>query len=92
MQLQLRPSDIRYSQDSISFKLRDEDNGTILDLFEKIINGEITVSFLPRIQVADYDGNWMAFDGNRRLFVFKVRILYFDCQNMITLGRSQRDR
>ena len=69
----LKPSEIRYSQDSINFYFRDDSNGTILDLCEKIINGEINVSFLPRIQVANYNGNWMAFDGNRRLFVFKVR-------------------
>ena len=75
--LQLRPSDIRYSQDSISIYFRDDSSGTILDLFEKIINGEINVSFLPRIQVADYDGNWMAFEGNRRLFVFKVQMILF---------------
>ena len=73
--LELKPSEIRYSQDSISFYFRDDSNGTILDLFEKIISGEINVSFLPRIQVADYDGNWMAFEGNRRLFIFKVRVL-----------------
>ena len=73
--LQLRPSDIRYSQDSINIYFREEGSGTILDLFEKIINGEINVSFLPRIQVADYDGNWMAFEGNRRLFVYRVLVL-----------------
>ena len=71
--MQLKPSEIRYSQDSISIDFSNSDNGSILDLFEKLITGELAVSSLPLVQVAHYDGQWMAFEGNRRLFVFKVR-------------------
>ena len=71
--MQLKPSEIRYSQDSISIYFSDSDNGSILDLFEKLIAGEINVAYLPLVQVAYYNGYWMAFEGNRRLFVFKVR-------------------
>ena len=70
--MQLKPSQIRYSQDSISIYFSDSDNGSILDLFEKLITGEINVAYLPLVQVAHHDGHWMAFEGNRRLFVFKV--------------------
>ena len=73
MTMQLKPSEIRYSQDSISMYFSGTDNGSILDLFEKLISGEINVSYLPLIEVAYYDDHWMAFEGNRRLFVFKVR-------------------
>ena len=69
----LKPSKIRYSQDSISIDFSNSDNGSILDLFEKLITGELAVSSLPLVQVAQYEGQWMAFEGNRRLFVFKVR-------------------
>ena len=71
--MQLKPSEIRYSQDSISMYFTDSDNGSILDLFEKLITGEMAVSSLRPIAVAQHDGNWMAFYGNRRLFVLKVR-------------------
>ena len=83
MMMQLKPSEIRYSQDSISMYFTDSDNGSILDLFEKLITGEMTVSNLRPIAVAQHDGNWMAFYGNRRLFVLKVR-------EWDTLSRSTR--
>lgn len=75
--MRLQPSEIRYSQDSISINFYNIDSGTILDLFEEILSGNINVAYLNRIEVGYHEGFWVAFEGNRRLFVLKVRVICF---------------
>ena len=73
--MKLRPSEIRYSQDSIKAEFSESWHGTIVDVFEDIIDGNKDISDLGSIQVGQYLGNWVCFEGNRRLFIFKVRII-----------------
>ena len=70
--MKLKPSEIRYSQDSISNEFSDINHGTIIDAFKKLLDGTLEVHVLGRVEVGHYLGNWVAFEGNRRLFIFKV--------------------
>ena len=64
----LRPSDIRYTQSTISNKFSD---GTLIgNLLDDIVIGRCFVSAIKRIEVKLVDGVWYSAD-NRRLWVFK---------------------
>ncbi|KAH3867153.1 uncharacterized protein LOC127867457 [Dreissena polymorpha] len=64
----MRPSDIRFCQESVSNKFRD---GTrFVELEDDIAAGRRTVQSIPPIEIARYKGKWYSLD-NRRLRVFK---------------------
>ena len=64
----LRPSDIRYTQSTISNKFSD---GTLIGrLLDDIVIGRCFVSAIKMIEVKLVDGLWYSAD-NRRLWVFK---------------------
>lgn len=66
--IQLRPSEIRYSQSSIACKFSDDTNiGTLLD---DLILGRCFASAIPMIEVSMINNHWVSAD-NRRLWVFK---------------------
>ena len=67
--MNLRIEDIRYSQDSINAYFGY--GRSFESLCRDLLSGTVTVDSLPRISVVQHDGNWMAIDGNRRLFVLK---------------------
>ena len=64
----LRPSDIEFSQNSIGNRFHGGD--ILLRVFKKLVLGDLTPNDLPYIKVRWYDGGWMAFKGNRRLFLY----------------------
>ena len=64
----LRPSEIEFSQNSIGNRFHGGD--TLLRVFKKLVIGDLTPDDLPYIKVRWYDGGWMAFEGNRRLFLY----------------------
>ena len=67
--IELSPSDIRFTQDSIRKTFGDgrDVNNTI----RQILRGELSVLSLPRIRVVNVGGCYFAFD-NRRLYVYRV--------------------
>nr|XP_002131378.1 uncharacterized protein LOC100175021 isoform X2 [Ciona intestinalis] len=72
--IEKRPSEIRFSQDSIHHKFRrrsghGEDN--VNDTIDKILSGRLLATDLPRIEVAERDGELYTL-GNRRLYMFRV--------------------
>src|SRR6218665_2837461 len=69
MTLTLSPSDIRYSQDSISNKF--SDGNLLTSTFAKLISGQLSVTSLPTLECVSKDGYWYAASGNRRLFLYK---------------------
>ena len=72
----MRPSKIRYSQDSIAKKFSTGTGKTLLETFEELVNGETNPEDLDCIEVSFHDGGYIAFEGNRRLFLFKVCDIY----------------
>ncbi|XP_045213797.2 uncharacterized protein LOC123564354 [Mercenaria mercenaria] len=68
METNLRPSDIRYSQSSISSQFKDGTN--IGQLLDDIFFGRCFASAIPQIEVSHIEGHWVSAD-NRRLWVFK---------------------
>lgn len=66
----LCPSEIRYSQDTISHEFS---NGTSLtSTFARLISGKEKVTDLPAIKCVCRNGKWYAGSrGNRRLFLYK---------------------
>lgn len=68
LEVKLRPSDIRYSQSSISNVFSDGTN--IGDLLDDIYYGRCFASALPHIEVSLIKKEWVSAD-NRRLWVFK---------------------
>lgn len=71
--MKLRPSKIRYSQDSISnrFDSRSDHPGTLIGkTLDKLCDGKIDKEDIPTISVARVNGKWFTAD-NRRLWVFR---------------------
>ncbi|XP_045213796.2 uncharacterized protein LOC123564353 [Mercenaria mercenaria] len=68
MEINLQPSDIRYSQSSISSQFQDGTN--IGESLDEIFFGRSFASAIPQIEVWDIEGHWVSAD-NRRLWVFK---------------------
>lgn len=67
-EIKLRPSEIRYSQSSISKQFSDgTDIGQLLD---DIYFGRCFASAIPQIEISKLKGKWVSAD-NRRLWVFK---------------------
>ena len=64
----LRPSDIRYTQSTISNKFTD--GGLIGVLLDDVVVGRCFLTSIKRIEVKLVDGVWFSAD-NRRLWVFK---------------------
>ncbi|KAK3576013.1 hypothetical protein CHS0354_014855 [Potamilus streckersoni] len=70
---ELRPSEIRYSQSTIStvFDRRcQHPRKPIEDTLENICEGRQTIDSIPSITVCQHNGQWYTID-NRRLWVFK---------------------
>lgn len=63
------PSEIRYSQDSISSRFRD--GHRLSYTFAELLYGRISVFSLGSMECLQKDGHWWAVSGNRRLYVFK---------------------
>ena len=73
--MQLKPSEIRYSQSSIYYRFAKGSptfGSTLSETLKKILDRDISIRNLPTISVAKHNANWMVSDGNRRLFIFKV--------------------
>ncbi|KAL4229873.1 hypothetical protein ACF0H5_010264 [Mactra antiquata] len=66
--MRLRPSKIRYSQDSISNRFCDGE--LIGDVLDDLCDGRIRKRDFPIIEVAFINGRWYTAD-NRRLWVFQ---------------------
>ena len=67
--MKLSPEEIFFSHDSISHRF--SCGRFIEDTYQQLRDGDIHVSIIPRMTVTDIDGEWFAFNGNRRLWVFK---------------------
>lgn len=63
------PSKIRFTHDSIASYF--SDGHSIPETFRQILWKKITADNLPLIEVMNYEGQWFAVRGNRKLFVFK---------------------
>lgn len=63
------PTEIRFTHDSISpvFSCQRK----IVDTYEELKRGFISVHDIPRMTVARMDGEWYTYTGNRRLWVFQ---------------------
>ncbi|XP_069125651.1 uncharacterized protein [Argopecten irradians] len=68
----LRPSNIRYSQDSIAcyFSCGSHNGRPIGETLDDIISGQCTENDVPRMTVTRRNGHWYTGD-NRRLWVFR---------------------
>ena len=69
--IKLYVEDIYFLQDSINSEFQD---GThLLDVFQDLLEDENSPSDFPDITVVKHINKYFAFDGNRRLYLFKVR-------------------
>ena len=71
--INLAPSEIRYSQDSISNSFGDSTHHAgqyIGETLDEIVRDPDTANLIPNISVFKIDGKWFTLD-NRRLWVFK---------------------
>ena len=68
---QMRPSDIRFIQSDVSPEL---DGRDLLVVFEQLVRGQLRADGMGQIEVVPYMGLNFAFDGNRRLLLFKVSL------------------
>ena len=68
--LNLKPSEILYSQSSIANKFTNDDHGQIGEVLDKIMENRLPISGLPKIKVKCIDGSYVSCD-NRRLWILK---------------------
>ena len=69
MTLSLSPSEIHFSHDSIGYRF--SCGRFIEDTYTLLHYGLIDISCIPRMTVTLMDGKWFAYNGNRRLWVFR---------------------
>ena len=69
--VQLDVGDIYFSQNSINAIFKEEKT-TLVDTFQDLLLENIKPSDFPPITVVKYNNEYFAYDGNRRLFLFKV--------------------
>ena len=94
--IKLAPSQIRYSQDSISNTFGDSTHHAgqyIGETLDEIIRNPDTADRIPNISVFSKDGTWITLD-NRRLWVFKKAeeldiLSYIDVYDYIILNSQQ---
>ena len=67
---QMYPSNIRFIQSDVGQNINGRD---MLDVFKQLVRREIRADDMGVIEVTPYEGLHYAFDGNRRLLLFKVR-------------------
>lgn len=85
-EIKLRPSEIRYSQGSISSQFKDGTN--IGELLDDIFFGRCFASAIPKIEVSCIKSRWVSAD-NRRLWVFK-QLEMLGKVDLITVKLSRR--
>ena len=70
----MKPSDIGYIQDNVGSQISQSGGGKIdlIDEFKKLASGAEKVTDMKPIEVVQHEGKTYAFDGNRRLLMFKV--------------------
>lgn len=67
--MELKPRNIRYSQDSIADTFAD--HTPLTSTFARLLAGQLSPGDLPSIECILRDGNWYAASGNRRLYLYK---------------------
>ena len=70
MAIHLRPSKIRYCQDTIGSRFSDR-RLTLANTFRELLYGDIMVDDIECIEVVSWEGNWWTYTGNRRLYLYK---------------------
>jgi hypothetical protein len=66
--MELRPSEIFYSQDSIMNKFGDDTqhgNTYIGETLDQLLNGQCNVQSIPNISVEQRNGKWFTSDNRR---------------------------
>jgi hypothetical protein len=94
--INLAPSEIRYSQDSISNSFGDSTHHAgqyIGETLDEIVRDPDTANLIPNISVFKIGGKWFTLD-NRRLWVFKKAeeldiLSYIDVYDYIILNSQQ---
>lgn len=71
----LPPSEIRFIQDSVRAEF--SNGNDMLEVFEDLCRGRLRPEQMGPIEVVKYQGLNFAFDGNRRLLLFKVCAVEF---------------
>ncbi|KAH3896209.1 hypothetical protein DPMN_020382 [Dreissena polymorpha] len=82
--MKIRPSEIHYSQNSISniFDSKSSHSGRLIgETLDRICEGSCSIHFIPSLTVAVHGGEWMTVD-NRRLWVFKELERLEKCDNV----------
>ena len=70
LSMRLRPSDILFSQDSISDKFKTGES--LPETFEELLYGVHTPNDIMPIRVVRWKGNWWSLTGERRLYLYKL--------------------
>ena len=65
----MRPSDIRFTHDSIQYKFTD--GRTLTETFRQLLRKVTPIENIPKMELMPNKGKWFVVRGNRRLFVYK---------------------
>lgn len=65
----MAPSEIRFTQDSISEQFRS--GQSLENTFRQLLNGQTSVASIGALQVVYYEGKYWVVSGNRRLYLYR---------------------
>ncbi|XP_033761092.1 uncharacterized protein LOC117342905 [Pecten maximus] len=83
---QMRPSDIRFTHDSVSCRF--SDGHTLEETFKDLLYDDVT---LPPLVVMHYSGYWFVVRGNRRLYLLKKLEDIGKIQQVTVIKRAFQD-
>jgi len=66
----MRPSNIRFTQDSISDEFGDSCK-TLVETFRELLYGDLDIDDIEQITVVKYQRQYWVVSGNRRLYIFQ---------------------
>ena len=72
----MKLDDIYFAQDSVNAIFKDNKT-SLIKTFDDLLNDRVSVHRFPPLTVVKYDGKFYAYDGNRRLYLFKVSYYSF---------------
>ena len=68
---EMRLDELFFAQDSVNGIFK-ETKTSLIKTFDDLLYDRISVESFPPLTVVQYDGKFYAYDGNRRLYLFKV--------------------
>jgi len=83
MKKKMKPSEIRFTQDTIAQQFGHDSSKTIENTFRGLLYKTATLNLIPPIQVSQAEGVYWAMSCNRRLYVYQALEKYRQVEDIL---------